>query len=508
MIRFAKKALLPFTVFLTGGCVLVIEIVATRILAPYFGNTIYSVSSVISVVLAALSVGYWVGGRLADRHPQKRLFFGIIALSGILVLFMQALQSVLLPAVGFSLPLAAGPLIMSMVLFFVPSFVLGMLSPFAVALQQRDAKGQGVGTTAGQIFFFSTLGSIAGSLSAGFLLIPFLGVTSILVGVGILLFLLGIVPMAWYGVGRDKTVMLVIVASSTLVLVVTSAPAQGPGVLYSQDGLYERVVIADGIYRGQPTRFLLQDTSSSAAMYLDSDEPAYDYTKYYRLHTMFVPEVKRALVMGGGAYSIPKALLADLPEAQVDVSEIEPSLVELSKKYFRLEDNPRLAHYIEDGRRMLHDAPDRYDVIFSDVYHSMYSIPSHFTTREFMELARNRLTDNGVFIANLIGSLDTDGPSFIWSQVKTMQQAFPQVYIFAVDSPLETGVQNIIAVGSASAGRLDMLSPAWRESPHAVVREIAGHYVATERISLHDYPVLTDDYAPVDYLASKVLPQR
>src|SRR5690606_10833246 len=102
---FLKRALLPFTVFVTGGCVLVIEIVAVRILAPYFGNTIYSFSSVISVVLAALSVGYWIGGRLADRHPSKKLFFGIIALSGLLVLAAQVLQTGLLPVLGYKLPL-------------------------------------------------------------------------------------------------------------------------------------------------------------------------------------------------------------------------------------------------------------------------------------------------------------------------------------------------------------------------------------------------------------------
>src|SRR5688572_427718 len=133
MVRFFRRVTLPFTVFVTGGCVLVIEIVATRILAPYFGNTIYSVSSVISVVLAALSVGYWVGGRLADRHPSKKLFFGIIALSGVLVLCIQLMQASLLPALGYKLPLTVGPLVLSCILFFFPSFILGMLSPFAIA---------------------------------------------------------------------------------------------------------------------------------------------------------------------------------------------------------------------------------------------------------------------------------------------------------------------------------------------------------------------------------------
>src|SRR5690606_33590226 len=120
---------------------------------------------------------------------------------------------------------------------------------------------------------------------------------------------------------------------------------------------------------------------------------------------------------------------------------------------------PRLTHYVMDGRRMLHDTPHRYDMIFSDVYHSMYSIPSHFTTRELMELAKSKLTDNGMFMANLIGSLDaSQDVSFIWSQIKTMQQVFPQVYVFAVQGPdlTQTRAQNIIAVATASPERLDL----------------------------------------------------
>ncbi len=498
---------MPFTVFVTGACVLIIEIVATRILAPYFGNTIYSVSSVISVVLAALSVGYWVGGRTADRYPTKKLFFGIIAFGGVLVLLMQFLRVTLLEAWGYKLPLAAGPLIMSCALFFVPSFVLGMLSPFAVALQQRDAKGQGVGTTAGQVFFFSTLGSIAGSLLAGFALIPMFGITGILIGVGLVLFLLGIVPLAALGLERRPTIVAVLLAGSVLILAATPG-SMGPKAVYNHDGVYEKIVIRDGVWNGQSARFLQQDTSNSAAMYLNSDALAYDYTKYYSVYEMFTPKVQRALVLGGGAYSIPKAFLTDLPGAKVDVAEIEPSLPGLGKQYFRLEDNPRLTHYIEDGRRMLHDANGRYDVIFSDVYHSMYSVPAHFTTVEFMDLARSRLSDDGVFIANLIGSTNTSGPSFIWSQVKTMRQVFPHVYVFAARDPSSAATQNIIAVGSNSKTRVDVNDAKWRASAYQTVREIAGHYVDDRRVSLASYPVLTDDYAPVDYLTAKVLPKR
>jgi spermidine synthase len=279
-------------------------------------------------------------------------------------------------------------------------------------------------------------------------------------------------------------------------------------VVYAHDGVYEKLTIFDAVYKGHPTRFLLQDTSNSAAMFLDSDELAFDYSHYYILHELFVPEVKQVLVMGGGAYSLPKAYLKALPNAHIDTSEIEPSLIALSKKYFRLPDDPRMTNYIEDGRRMLHDTPKQYDVIFSDVYHSMYSIPAHFTTTEFMNLAHDHLTSNGVFIANLIGSAEQTDRSFIWSEIKTMQQVFPQVYLFATDSPLDAGAQNLIAVGSMNKTRLDVNDPRLLQSPRQAIRELAGHYIATERIDLRRYPVLTDDYAPIDYLTAAALPKK
>ena len=127
---FAKHGLL-FVVFVTGACVLVVEIVATRILSPYFGNTIFTVSSVITVILAALSIGYYAGGRLADARPSRVWFFSLIASGGLALLLLQALANVALPALGKALPITTGPLVSSLAFFFLPALIMGMLSPYA-----------------------------------------------------------------------------------------------------------------------------------------------------------------------------------------------------------------------------------------------------------------------------------------------------------------------------------------------------------------------------------------
>ena len=172
MSQFIKHNLLSIMVFITGACVLVVEVVATRILSPFYGNTIFTVSSVISVILAALSLGYYVGGRLSDRHPNLRWFFGLITISGVSLLFFHLLGIMLLPFLGKVLSISSGPLISSIFLFFFPAFLLGMLSPYAVKLQSVYFPQQGIGSVSGNIFFWSTLGSIIGSLLTGFVFIP------------------------------------------------------------------------------------------------------------------------------------------------------------------------------------------------------------------------------------------------------------------------------------------------------------------------------------------------
>ena len=245
-------------------------------------------------------------------------------------------------------------------------------------------------------------------------------------------------------------------------------------VVYRRDGVYQRITIYEGEQLGRPTRFLLLDRSESGAMFLDSTDPkdlAYDYTKYYALYKIFTPRVTHALVLGGGAYSIPKALLRDVHGADVDVAEIEPSLFDLAKRYFAVPNDPRLHNHVEDGRRFLQDAGQHYDLIFGDVYYSYFSVPPHFTTQEFFALARGRLTPGGVFIANMIGDLSRRQLSLIMAVIKTFKTVFPNSYFFAVESPEKTGlIQNITLVGYNSDRHVDVRSPAVTTNPDALIR--------------------------------------
>lgn len=503
VIRFLRQRLLLFVVFITGACVLVIEVVATRILSPYFGNTIFTFSSVISVILGALSVGYYYGGKIADKYPNSKVFYGIILVSGFSVLLLQLLSLTVLPIIGYKLSIVSGPLITSILLFLLPSVFLGMLSPYAIKLQKAIVPKKGIGTMAGEIFFWSTLGSIFGSLAAGFLLIPFFGVDQIIFSCAVVLIILGLVPLIFLKFEKKYMVFAIILFSifSGTIFSIIFTPRK---VVYQGDGIYEKITIFDDrLLDGRKTRFLLMDKSNAGAMLLDSDDLAYDYSKYYRVYKLFTPKVSDALVLGGGAYSIPKGILAEIEGVTVDVSEIEPSLYELAKKYFELSENKRLKNYVVDGRRFLYDSQKKYDLIFSDVYFSLYSIPIHFTTCEFFELVKDKMRDDGIFIANLIGALDPERSPFLFSEIKTLQKVFPNYYLFATVSPDKTFEQNLIYVGYKSEKKVDF--SLGFESDDETIRDLSKKRVNMEKYDFSPYPILSDNYSPVEYLTGRFL---
>jgi spermidine synthase len=503
------KAAILLSVTLTGMAVLIVEITATRMLAPFFGNSIFTLSSVIGIVLAALGLGYYAGGVLADRKPSEKWFFCLIAIAGFSVLLLQLLNAVVLPRIAYRLSLINGPLIVSLLMFFLPALLLAMLSPFAITLLHARAPGGGVGSASGLVFFWSTLGSIAGSLSAGFLLIPHWGIGNIIVGVGSGLVLLG-------GVGLlvTRTMPAIVPVGLALLGLISGAALrhiavpEPRGVVFAADGLYERIMVRDMPHRGRVARVLWQDHNVSGGLYLDDGSMAFDYTKYFDLYRLFVPELRTALAIGGGAYNVPRAILRDSPRAIVDVAEIDPSLHALALRYFALPDDSRLRNHVIDGRRFLHDTAERYDLVFSDAYRSFVSAPPQFATREFFGLARSRLKDDGVLIANFYGSLAPDTRPMIYSVLRTMRAAFPQVYVFATVGPESEELQNFIFVGHNSSDldeRIDLRRAAAVEFAYPMLKGVAALELRLPDALLDSYSVLTDDFAPVEYYAANAI---
>jgi len=507
--NFLKRNFLLFVVFLTGASVLIIEVTAVRILSPFYGNTIFTMSSIITIILAALSFGYYIGGKLADKRPSILLFFLIIFLSGCSLLFLHVFGLIILPLVSMRLSILSGPLLSSIFLFLIPSLLLGTLSPFVIKLQSEAFPDRGVGTLSGQIFFWSTLGSITGSLLTGFVFIPNFGVNEIVIVNSILLFALGIVPVAVLD-KEKKYIYKIIIPVFLFVLFAMLGKSIGSiwkkNFVYNTDTMYQNISVTEGTWKNDRDIKALAFSGNGiqSAVYLDEKDPTdlvFDYTKYYSLYNIFNPTIKNILVIGGGAYTVPRAFLYDLPEATVDVSEVDTDLYDIAKKYFFLKDDKRLMVSSKDGRRFLQDSTKKYDFIFADAYGSSLSIPSHLATNEFFKLSKSKLNDKGVFVANIIGSLSRQKPSFLFSEIKTFKKTFPNSYFFAVKSTKQINAQNIIFVGLNSNEIFDFnSSDKISFSKYNFSKTLPQKIINMNRFDLSSDAILTDDYVPVDYM--------
>ncbi|MEK7560682.1 MAG: fused MFS/spermidine synthase [Patescibacteria group bacterium] len=507
--RLIPRFVIPAILFLTGAAVLIIEVTALRILSPYFGATLYTVSSVLGVILAALAAGYWAGGKIAARADASLHFFILIAAGGLSIFLLQILSVAILPLFGAFFSLTMGPLLAALFLFTLPSALFGAVSPLAVRLQHERFPYLGVGGAAGEIFFISTAGSIAGSIATGFFLIPHIGIDRILTTAAIAMTTLGVTGMLRRGAIKNArrigaAAILAILLSGVL-LATSKEELRRAGIIYIQDGVYEKITVAEERVDSRMARVLYQDHSKSGAVFHDSSEPVLEYPKYFALTSLFVPRPQRALFLGGGTYAMPARFLAQNPGAVVDVVEIEPSLFDLGKKYFGVRPTTTIQNHIRDARRFLAATTTRYDVIAGDVFHSLYSIPAHLLTREFFALARERLAPDGIFIANIIARITRANPSLALSTLRTFQSVFPTSYFFAVRSSGSAAIQNIILVGTNGAQINFLNDPRVKNHVDPIIRGLANKMIDLNRFELSGYPILTDNYAPVEYMTAALL---
>jgi spermidine synthase len=516
-------------VFLSGAVLLGVELAASRVLAPFFGNSIFVWGALIGIVLAGLSAGYWIGGVLADRMPVPQLLLGVLAAGAALTLLVPVIDEHVLEAiVDWDPGPRLNPLLAAIVLFGAPSVILATASPIAVRLRTRSVAT--VGKTAGRLFAVSTAGSIAGTFVTAFWLIPEIGINQLLGLLATALFVAaGIVAVGERLLVSSAAVALLVAGSvaATLALApetggrlsgaaaqnwsplyrlrgegdVIQAPPGGFELLYAKDTRYHGLtVVEDG-----EARHLRFESSFQSGMYLnDPFRTRYEYTDFLQLPLAYNPGARNVLYIGLGGGSAQKRTWRDFPNLQLQVVELDPVVRDVAYRYFELPRNQRLRVAVEDGRRFLARDRRRWDAIVIDAYFSD-SLPFHLTTVEFLELVRSRLAPGGVVASNLIGALSGEGSKLFRSMYKTYRSAFATVAVHPVDEGAGGVLQNVIVVaGEGAAPGKDVLAARWREvrqrAPRAVdlAEAIRGRHEAV--IPTRDVPVLTDDYAPTDAL--------
>mgnify|MGYP000025005839 FL=1 len=495
---------LEVVVFTTGGVLLALEIIASRVLAPYFGNSIYVWGSLIGVFLGALSVGYYLGGRIADRWPSPAVFSGVVFLAGLLVTPIPLFAPAVLEAIALrDFGPRANPLLAAFILFALPSVVMGAVSPYAVRLRAKSVAT--MGNVAGRLYALSTMGSIAGTLLAAFVLIQLAGVRMIIHLLGLLLLVLGVV--GWLEarrLGAALGAFLVLVLAGALV---RAAPADSPThLVFAKDTVYHRITVTD---EGR-IRYLKLDNYWQSAIDLDAPlRSVFAYTDYMHLPILFAPHARHALLIGLGGGTIPLQYHASYPQLTMDVVELDPTVADVARRYFSLPKSPRLRIFTQDGRFFVKQARQQYDIILLDAY-LIDTIPFHLVTREFFQEVRGRLAPGGVIATNIIGALGGPRSRFFRAAYRTFSSVFPVVYTFPVQwSPgSEEALRNIILVGTTGIAR----TPEELRRKAASLEREYGNTVGYRfrimedlyqgPIRTDDVPVLTDDYAPVDSLLS------
>ncbi len=497
---------LYLSVFVTGFAVLALETIAFRMLSPFFGSTIFSFSSVITVVLAGLSLGYLVGGWYADRGAERVSFYRLICIGGVVSLVFYASVPLILSAVStITYSMVWGSLIGSTIAFLIPAFVLGMVSPYAIKLAIMDRGITAAGQTAGALFAFSTAGSIAGSIAAGFWLIPNYAISWTVICLSLILIFWG--GVGWMVYRSERRTRISIILAWILVSgvgygiqvdgVTVPLPYAGT-IVHQEEGVYQTVSVLDTKYRNEPARILVLDRGLSSGISLVTGRLIFDYALYQDLHLLYAPKPERALFLGGGSASQAHALYDATEDTHIVVVDIEPILPRISYTYFTVPESERLEYVIDDARVYLRRTDQQYEYIFSDVFASVFSVPSHVMTEEFFRLAHERLAPEGVFMINIIGSLDPRPPSALFSVYNTMARVFPMVELFAVNDPDSYMLQNMIIVASNGDSVIDRIESIESEAMRRAFWRMARNRVDMGSYDLARYRPYRDDFASVE----------
>jgi len=492
-----SKYILEFAVFVCGAVVMVFELVGSRVIGPFLGTSLFVWTSLIGIILASLSLGYYIGGKNADKNASMSRLARIILLAAICIAITIGIKDVLLLFLQKNVgEIRVASIIASIILFMPASLFLGMVSPYAAKLKLNslDTSGQ----TIGNLYALSTAGSIFGTLIAGFYLIPFFGTNKLLIFLAIILVVVSIILSFKTNI-KSKIVVLLFLVMGLIAFNFLNSLLIKNGFI-DIDTSYNRVFITET--KHEDTQLTVRrmgiNNEGHSAMYLESDELVSEYAKSYHLIRHFYPNFKNCLMLGGAGYSFPKSYLETYPNAEIDVVEIDPKVTQLARDYFRLEDDPRLTIFHGDGRTYLNHSKKTYDIILGDAFNSSYSIPYQLTTQEAAQKMHDILNEEGIVILNIISSIEGDSGKFFRAEYATFKSVFPQLFVYPLqDSKNGRTIQNIFLIASKSKAKR---YPFINESPE--LNERLKKFWHKEITS--DLPILTDDFAPVDYYIGNV----
>jgi spermidine synthase len=484
-----SKIWLYLIVFLTGASVMIIELLGTRLIAPFYGASLYVWSSLISVTMIALAIGYFTGGLWADRANRSGLSL-IIALAALFTLLIPwATRPVLLAT--DPLGLRAGAFISALILFFPSLTFLGMVGPFAIKL--ATSKLDGIGASSGTIYAVSTIGSVIGTLLLGFFLFPWVGSRQILVTLGLTLSVLAIAVSVYEQKKFAKTLAVlpcVLLAISGLCLApkiigAGHAPLGNDfNVLSERESLYGYVRVIEQNSRN--LRFLTADASMIGAANMSDGQNRLTYQDIVGLIPAIKPTIKKALLIGQGAGHMAMTL-RDKYGIVTDTLEIDPAVAQAASDYFGFK--PNGSAIVGDARYEIRHVTGPYDLIIHDCF-TGGSEPSHLLTVETLQQLQHLLASDGIVALNFVAYGSGEGHKALASVSKTLKAVFPEQSLF-ISEPGDDFNDYIFLAGSQpihlSSSSLNPVQQNWLTS-----RKF--------NIDPTDGVVLTDNLNPLEHL--------
>ncbi len=483
-----KSYKLEIIVFICGAMTMILELVAARVLSPYVGSSNLIWTSIIGIMLICMSLGYWIGGKLADKEQNIKDLSQFIWITAITISLIPILETIIVNGLAtiWSDQLIAVAIISSTFLFGIPSFMLATVSPICVKLKNNEQMQ--VGTVSGKISSISTIGSIFGTFFAGFVLIPQIGVSNIILGSSILLSILAI------SVYPNKTIKSIIYVIITIVAIIVFTffgkclfKNAHPDIIKDLDTEYSRIWVKN-LTVGENTNYktLQVDTGLESYINEQTGEMGAKYLTYYDLFSYYNKNAKNTLMIGGAAYTYPKHYLKKYENNNIDVVEIDPEMTKIAQEEFGLDiKNPRLNIYHQDGRSYLNYSNKTYDTILIDAFKGL-NAPFELTTYEAMSKVKERLNDNGVVITNIISALEGEKAKFIEYEYATYKAVFDDEKLYKVRSNVNKDeIQNLILVGIK--GNLEINNT---EDYEELLNTEVLNYTSNKKI-------VTDDFAPI-----------
>lgn len=430
-------SLIYLIAFVTGAIVMSFEMLGSRYLNPYFGSGIYTWAALISTVLAALTVGYFLGGWLADRRPSAPVLGATVIAGSTYMLLLPSFSAPLLELTLAAIDdIQTGSLAAAFAILFVPVTLFGMYSPFAIRLLLRTPQHSGM--VSGTVYGISTAGSIVGTLGTTFYLIPMIGTRDITLSLGFVGLLAGLLLVALPYLRRGA--LMVLLAAGTIAvsnlgtghandLVDESVRA---ALLKRRDGQIAHIESQyNDIYitkrRDELTMaFQLKgwEYTETVVNLREVDDLPVRYTRVMTVAAAYASEPKKVLMIGLGGGAISTYIGLFMPQVSIDTIEIDPAVIAAAKKYFGLRETPRVRYIAGDGRVMLKRSAEKYDIIFVDAFRGGY-IPFHLLTQEFYSLLKERLAPGGAVAFNL-----HDGTRLYTSTLRTLSAVFPSVHLY------------------------------------------------------------------------------